>query len=38
MPDKMSHNITMNTRVNPNSMTNPSRVLNFDRFMALLPS
>jgi hypothetical protein len=32
----MSHSITMSTRATPNSMTSPSRVVNFDRFMAPL--
>ena len=31
--DKITHSITMSTRVTPNSMTNPSRVVTFDRFM-----
>jgi hypothetical protein len=38
MPDKISHSITMDMRVTPNIMTSPSRVVNFDRFMAPLLS
>jgi hypothetical protein len=38
MPDNMSHSITMDMRVTPNSMINPSRVVNFDRFTAPLQS
>jgi hypothetical protein len=34
MPDKMSHSITVSTRVISNRMTSPSRVVNFDRFIA----
>jgi hypothetical protein len=33
----MTRSITMSTRVTPNSMTSPSRVVNFDRLMPLLP-
>jgi hypothetical protein len=33
-PDKTNHIITIKASVNPNSMTMPSRVVNFVRFMA----
>jgi hypothetical protein len=33
----MSHNITMHMRVSPKSMINPSRVVNFERFMVSPP-
>jgi hypothetical protein len=36
MPDKMSHIIAANIRNKPSSMIRPSRLLNFDRFMATL--
>ena len=38
IPDKISHSITMSMTVTPTSMTSPSRKVNFDRFMAPLPS
>jgi hypothetical protein len=34
MPDNISQGITTRMSVTPNSMTSPSRVVNFDRFMA----
>jgi hypothetical protein len=34
MPDKISHSITMSMKATPNSMNNPSCVVNFDRFIA----
>jgi len=38
IPDKISHSITISMTVTPTSMTSPSRNVNFDRFMAPLPS
>ena len=36
MPDRMSHSITISTRATPNSMTSPSRAVNFDFLIAPL--